>query len=85
MVSLPVSKNSMIFTVILDCSRHCSYKVFSETHQHFLQTARIFTLSLPLHHFLETDSVAQAYELLANIYFLEMTSVSAAGGKTKQT
>lgn len=43
------------------------------THQHPLQTAKIVTLSPPVHHLLETDSMAQPYELLANIYGLPQT------------
>lgn len=47
----------------------------SVTHQHPLQTAKIVTLSPPVHHFLEADSVAQLYELLTNVYSLGETSV----------
>lgn len=43
----------------------------SATHQHPLQTAQVVLLSLSVH-FLEADSMPQPYELITDIYSLEV-------------
>lgn len=62
----------------------------SVTHQHPLQTAQTVALSPVILPFQEADSVAQAYQLLTNIYSLALTGFlldmcRETGGENNQT
>lgn len=56
-----------------NCTGIQSMIICVHAHQHPLQTAQTVALSPAILQFLEADSVAQAYELLTNIYSLAST------------